>query len=231
MTRNEKFEEHEKIDFTTRLADFLQHNRKRIAVTGAVIIGVFVIGISGYAIWEKTTSANVKAVEELYDRYFEMGFESSQADGEEADEYIESVREFAGKKSGYAAVRAWTILGRIYQTRKEWSLAEEAWSRAAETRPVSYITPVSLFNAAAAAEEQGNLARAIELLNRISAEYADTFPGIARSSFSLGRLYEKQRDTEAAVSAYRTVAENWPTSSWANLANSRIIALAIAEQK
>ncbi|MDR1210622.1 MAG: hypothetical protein LBK40_00155, partial [Spirochaetaceae bacterium] len=133
MTGNERFEEHEKIDFTTRLIDFLQHNRKRIAVTGAVIMGLFIIGISGYAVWEKITSANVRAVEELYDRYFEIGFESSQVNEEEAGEYIQSVREFAGKKSGYAAVRAWTILGRIYQTRKEWPLAEEAWNKAAET--------------------------------------------------------------------------------------------------
>ncbi|MDR1429727.1 MAG: tetratricopeptide repeat protein [Spirochaetaceae bacterium] len=226
----EKFENREKIDFTTRLADFLQHKRRIIIIAGAVVIGAFIAGISGYAIWEKTSGDNIQAVEELYDRYFEMGFENPAVNAvneEETSEYIASVREFAEKKSGYAAVRAWTILGRVYQSRKEWPLAEEAWSRAAALKPASYLTPESLFNAASAAEEQGSVERAIEILKKISGEYPDTFPGIARSSFSLGRLYEKQEDTEAALSAYQTVVENWPSSPWANLANSRIIALAI----
>jgi tetratricopeptide (TPR) repeat protein len=227
MAKNEKSPEHEKINFTDQLADFLQHNRKRIVITGALIIGAFVIGIAGYIIREKIVEADTKAVEELYTRYFEKGFGGPDADEAETAEYVKTLREFAGKKSGYAALRAWAILGNVYQAREEWALAEEAWSSAAAVKPASYLTPVSLFNAASAAEEQGNLVRAVELLHTIDAEYADIFPGIARSNFSLGRLYEKQRDTDAALSAYRNVVENWPSSSWANFANSRIIELTI----
>jgi tetratricopeptide (TPR) repeat protein len=228
MVKSEKPEEHEKIDFATKLADFLQNNRRRIVITGALIIGVLVIGAAGYAVREKIIEADTLAAEEFYEKYREMGFEySSGADEEETADYVKSLRDFAEKKSGYPALRAWTLLGRVYQARKEWSLAEEAWSRAAAIKPASYITPLSLFNAASAAEEQGNLIRAIELLNRIDAEYAETFPGIARNAFALGRLYEKQQDTEAALSAYRKLVENWPSSSWANLANSRIIELTI----
>jgi tetratricopeptide (TPR) repeat protein len=228
MVRSEKSEE---LDFTGKLADFLQHNRKRIVITGAVIIGVFVIGAAGYAIREKITGAGIKAAEELYGQYLELGLENPDTDEEKIAEYVQSVKEFAGEKSGYAAARAWTILGSVYQTRKEWPLAEEAWSRAAAIKPASYLTPVSLFNAAAAAEEQGYLARAVELLTEIDAVYQDNVPGLApRSVFSLGRLYEKQQDTEAAVSAYRNLTENWPSSPWANLANSRIIELTTKQQ-
>ncbi|MDR0390140.1 MAG: tetratricopeptide repeat protein [Spirochaetaceae bacterium] len=228
MARNEKSAEYETMDFTGRLADFLQNNRRRIIITGSLIIGVFIIGIAGYVVWERITSANIRTAEEFYEQYFDMGFERPGAvDEEKTAEYIKALREFAEKKSGYAAVRVWTLLGRVYQTRKEWVLAEEAWSRAAAVKPASYITPVSLFNAAAAAEEQGDIARAIELLRKVDTEYADSFPGIARNVFSLGRLYEKQQDTEEAISAYRRLVENWPSSSWANLANGRIIALSI----
>jgi tetratricopeptide (TPR) repeat protein len=223
MAKSEKSEE---LDFTGKLTDFLQHNRRNIVTIGAVVIGVFVIGVIGYTVQEKITGANIKAAEELYTRYFELDLENS-GDEETIAEYAESLREFAGKKSGYAAVRAWTLLGRLYQARKEWPLAEEAWGRAAEIKPASYLTPISLFNAAAAAEEQGNLAGALDRLAEIEAGYADSFPGIARTVFSTGRLREKQQDPEGAVSAYRNVVENWPSSPWANLANSRIIELTI----
>jgi tetratricopeptide (TPR) repeat protein len=227
MARTEKQGEYENTTFSDKLADFLQNNRRRIIILGSLIIGVFIAAVAVYMIQERITAADIRVVEDFYNEYLELGFAYSGADEEKSSEYVRGVRDFAEKKSGYPAVRAWMLLAQVHQVREEWPLAEEAWSRAAALRSPSYLTPVCLFNAAAAAEEQGNLVRAIELLKKIDGEHRNDFPGIARNSFSLGRLYEKQEDTQAALEAYRQVVENWPASPWANLANSRIIALTI----
>jgi tetratricopeptide (TPR) repeat protein len=225
MVRPEKQEEY--TTFTDKLADFLQNNRRRIIILGSLVIGVFIAAVAVYMIREKIVAADVRAVEDFYLEYQELRLAYPGADEEKSSEYINAVRGFAEKKSGYPALRAWALLAQVHQVRKEWPLAEEAWSRAAAVKPPSYLTPVSLFNAAAAAEEQGGLVRAIDLLKKIDSEHRGDFPGIARNSFSLGRLYEKQEDTQAALDAYRQVVENWPASPWANLANSRIIALTL----
>jgi tetratricopeptide (TPR) repeat protein len=84
---------------------------------------------------------------------------------------------------------------------------------------------VSLFNAAAAAEEQGNLEAAIELY-RQTLNYADIFPAAPRAQFAVGRLWEAQQNKEAAIEAYRGLIDKWPAETvWTGLANSRIIAL------
>jgi tetratricopeptide (TPR) repeat protein len=109
--------------------------------------------------------------------------------------------------------------------RKDWGEAEKAWTNSAKSAGKSYLAPVSLFNAAVAAEEQGNPARAISLYIESIAHESD-FPGAARAQFAVGRLYESQGDNEAALEAYRVIPTKWVSeTTWVNLAQSRIIVL------
>jgi tetratricopeptide (TPR) repeat protein len=90
------------------------------------------------------------------------------------------------------------------------------------------LAPVSLFNAAVAAEEQGNIDQAIELYGE-SAAHVSGFPAAARAQFAVGRLHESQGDPQAALEAYKAIAEKWSNeTAWINLAQSRIILLSNA---
>jgi tetratricopeptide (TPR) repeat protein len=132
---------------------------------------------------------------------------------------------FAPKHSGYVGARSYSILAGIYADKKAWEDAENAWTNAAKAGAKTYLAAVSLFNAAVAAEEQGNIPRAIELYTQ-SVALADVFPAASRAQFSIGRLQEEQHNKDAALEAYRQLVNKWPQDiAWTNWAQSRIIML------
>ncbi|QQO08163.1 tetratricopeptide repeat protein [Breznakiella homolactica] len=210
---------------TEKLVNFIQNHRKIILIVSAAVVVVFVGIAAAYIISEKAQEKAIAEVEAYYEQYESLRVDLNEPFKEdEVRQFIASLSEFAGKKSGYAGARAYYIIADIHADKKEWLEAEHAWVNAAGKAPRIYLAPVSFFNAAVAAEEQGNSIKAIELYTR-ALEYADTFPGAPRAAFSVGRLYEEQRDTEAAVAAYRNVIEQWPGQNWANLASSRVAAI------
>ncbi|MDR0877721.1 MAG: tetratricopeptide repeat protein, partial [Treponema sp.] len=136
--------------------------------------------------------------------------------------FLETV---SAKASGYSSGRAWSIIAGIYADKKDWAEAETAWTNAAVASAKTYLAPVSFFNAAAAAEEQGKTPEAIELYTKSLAQNTG-FPAAARAQFSVGRLEESQNNPEAALTAYQAVVSGWPNDGvWTNLAHSRIIVL------
>ncbi|MDR0320267.1 MAG: tetratricopeptide repeat protein, partial [Treponema sp.] len=131
------------------------------------------------------------------------------------------------KTGGYAGSKAWSIIAQIHSRKEEWQQAEETWLKAAHKGARTYLGPIALFNAAAAAEEQGKLEQAIELLEQCLAHKFE-FPAAPRAQFSIGRLNEQLGNTGAAMEAYRIVLINWADMPvWQQLARSRITALEI----
>ncbi|MCL2190600.1 MAG: tetratricopeptide repeat protein [Treponema sp.] len=202
-----------------RIAEFVQRNRKPIAVTAIAVVAVLVGSIVTLVVTDFTRGRAIAAVEELGVRY-----EALVGNGLD-EELMADLRVFASRNSGYAGGRAWSMLGSIYGRRGEWAEAEAAWLAAAGATSRSYMAPIALFNAAAAAEEQGGLERAIYHYQRSISAPAGFFAA-PRAQFSIGRLYETLGDDDAAIRAYRDVIFGWPhDTAWTNLAHSRIIAL------
>ncbi|MDR1390485.1 MAG: tetratricopeptide repeat protein [Treponema sp.] len=126
---------------------------------------------------------------------------------------------------GYAAAKAYSRAGGIYAKRGEWAKAEEAWNLSAEKGRALYLMPLSLFNAAAAAEEQGKLDTAIEYFQK-SLAFPGNNPASAHARFNIGRIYEAEGKNTEAVEAYRELVESESAdSAWVRLAHSRIIYL------
>jgi len=215
-----------------RIAEFVQRNRKPIVVLAVAVVLVLIGSIIALVVTDFTRGRAIAAVEELGVRYEALrdlvspeGIDAENGrDGELAD-LVADLRFFATRSSGYAGGRAWSMLGSIYGRKGEWAEAEAAWLAAARATSRSYMAPIALFNAAAAAEEQGRLEQAIyHYRGSISAPAG--FFAAPRAQFSIGRLYEALGDDVAAIQAYRDVIFGWPhDTAWANLAHSRIIAL------
>ncbi|MFA6507890.1 MAG: tetratricopeptide repeat protein, partial [Treponemataceae bacterium] len=129
-------------------------------------------------------------------------------------------------KKGYAAARALSITASVYADKKEWAEAEKNWLEAAQVDPKSYLAPIALYNAAAAAEERGDNKKALELYNRCAGEFKDSFPLAPRALFATGRINEDLKDFTTANAAYKKIIEQWPNDSWTKLAHSRIISIA-----
>jgi tetratricopeptide (TPR) repeat protein len=142
----------------------------------------------------------------------------------DVDALLDDLAALGNSASGYPAARAWFMAANIYHERKDWENAREAWSMAAAKGAETHLAPVSLFNAAVAAEEAGDPDAALEHYRRALA-FAD-FPDAVRAQFAAGRLEERKGDREAAIAAYRAVIDKWPQNTdWTNLAHSRILVL------
>jgi tetratricopeptide (TPR) repeat protein len=142
---------------------------------------------------------------------------------------LEDIEAFAKKNSGYAGGKAWSMIAAIHIEQKAWTQAEAAWAAAAKAAEKTYLCPIALFNAGAAAEEQGKTNEAIEYYSGCLSAIAD-FPAAARAQYAIGRLQESRNENVAAIEAYRAVISGWPYDrTWTNLAHSRIIALEVKQ--
>jgi tetratricopeptide (TPR) repeat protein len=219
-------ERKERVSVREGIISFIQKYRKGLIGGAAAIVVFFVALVAGLTIRDTLQSKAIQQVEDFNDRYEALRFDISDLSKEgEVTALLDELTLFAGNHSAYAGGRAYAIIGSINADRKNWAEAEQAWTQAARKTAKTYLAPVSLFNAAVAAEEQGNIPQAIALYTE-SIGYGAEFPAAARAQFAIGRLQEEQRNKEGALEAYRAVIESWPSETiWTSLANSRIIAL------
>ena len=219
-------EKNQKISAGEAIVNGIQKNRKKLIGT-MVCLAVLVIGfVAALGIRDAMQAGAISRVEDLDARYESLRFDISdpEKDGE-VQALLDDLMENAEKSFGYSSARSYSLVAAIHADRKNWEEAEQAWALAAKNGAKTYLAPVFLFNAAAAAEEYGNLDKAIEYYRQTISSAAD-FPAAPRAQFSIGRLLEAQADKEGALAAYRELIEKWPSETiWTNFANSRILAL------
>jgi len=230
-TKSNTKTKNEELDISTQIGEFIQKNRKifLIALIAAIAILAGLIVIN--AVRDKILTNALSKVDGFSRRYDELKSIIGSDDPEnllkQAEVFIllDELSAFEGKNSGFAAARAYSLSGSIFADQKNWAQAEDAWVKGAEAAAKSYLAPVSLFNAAVAAEEQGDTDSAIGLYAR-ALGYGNSFPSAARAQFSIGRLEEARNNIDAALEAYRSLLSKWPDDQiWPNLAQSRILVI------
>jgi len=211
-----------------KINNFVQRNRKGILISVSavfILIAGLVVFLSLQDVFNKKA---IGEVEELSRRFNDIRYlTGDDQNASDVDALLADLNTFAKNKKGIAGSRAWSMIAQIHSDKKDWQQAESAWLNAAKTGDKTYLAPISLFNAAVAAEEQGKLEQAVQLLEQ-SVAHPFEFPAAPRAQFSIGRLYEQMNNYPAAVEAYRAVLINWQdTPVWQNLARSRIAAIEI----
>ena len=221
----------EKINVTEKVNEFIQKNRRVLFIGLISVIALIVALIVIFSVREKVQAGNLSQVDALNRRYEALkphvGGEGEEAVSKQPEiaALLDDLAAFESKKSGFAAARAYSISASINEGRKDWAEAEKNWTNAAKAAGKSYLVPVSFFNAAVAAEEQGNTETAIAYYGEALGN-EKIFPAAARAQFSIGRLQESLNKKEAALEAYRTLINKWPSDPlWTNLAQSRIVVL------
>jgi tetratricopeptide (TPR) repeat protein len=219
----------EESKLNVQLNEFIRKYRKGLLIGLIAIIAILAGLVVTVIVRDKIQAAALSKVDSLSRRYNELKEFSPHEDqldvsrlGETTILVIE-LSEFTKKNSGFAAARAYGITADIHVDQKQWAEAEEAWTKAAKAAGKSYFAPIAYFNAAVAAEEQGNIEAAIDYY-RLALEFESVFPSAARAQFSIGRLEEGRNNREAALEAYRTLLGKWPDDPvWSNLSQSRIL--------
>ena len=225
----------EQISFNEKLNEKLNEimqKHRRVILFGIIAIVLALLALVAVITLRDWTQAKALSQVDGFNRRYEELKDSIQSEEplepsneEELSALLEELGDFAQKSSGFASARAYSIIANIQGDQKNWAEAQMAWSASARAARRTYLAPISFFNAAVAAEEQGNIQMAIELYTEVLS-HGSAFPAAARVQFSIGRLQESLNNREAALDAYRTLLGRWPDDPlWSNLAQSRIIVL------
>jgi len=218
----------ENLNLADKIGDFVQRNRKGIFTVTGIIILLFAGFIVYISVSDYLNKKYIAEVEELSRRYDEVRYYlDDDTFAYDIKTLISDIENFAANKKGFPAAKAWSVAANIHSGREEWPQCEEAWQKAAVAGDKTYLGPIALFNASAAAQEQGKYEQAIEYLKKC-VEHKFEFPSVPRAQFSIGILYEKLDNYTAAIDAYRAVIINWSDQPvWQQLARSRIAAIEI----
>lgn len=211
-----------------KINNFVQDHRKGIFVSLGAIIVLFVGVVIFLSLQDVFNKKAIAEVEELAAKYDEIRYNVNDENyADQVEDVLTELKAFANKKRGYAASKAWSMIANIYSSKEDWAACEEAWLKAAKAGIKTYLAPISFFNAAAAAEEQGKIEEAVEYLQKCL-DHPFEFTSAARAQFNIGRLYEQAEKYPEALEAYRAVLINWQDIPiWQHFARSRIIAIEI----
>ena len=244
-----------------KVNNFIQKNRTAFFIV-LIVIGVAFIGfLLSYSVFGALRKNENRAIEELLTRYEALkGIDDNSLDtGEDAindnadssndadsstdedtsnmDSFVSDMKAFAEKvkASSYAGGKAYGVLAEIYGKKNQLADAQAAWVNAAKKARKSYLAPLSWYNAAVAAEEQGNYEQAIDYYAKSIGSNVGSladFPAAVIAQFSIGRLREETGDIDGAIEAYRILVSAWGVFdfSWANMARSRITALELGKK-
>lgn len=195
-----------------------------------IVAGVVVAALAVWLIWaerersvEESSALRAEQLQELFETW--NGAPEGTRKSNLGDDLVAEVellmRQFPRR---YAAQRALYVRAEYWFALEQWQNATGDWQEVAARWPASYLAPLSIFNAAVALEEAGEVEEAREHLERLVAEWDDHLLA-PRALFSIGRLAEQEADYPAAREAYARVTDDHGGSSWATAVRNRLIAL------
>jgi len=219
---------HEKTEKTSlkQKLSLLIHRNSKILLGLLLIIVITVVGLLIFnSVQIKNLEKYTREIEIIQDSFSELSILTDDIEKKEAVNTILSQIEtlISNSPKNYALQRALFIKGNIYFQIQEWDKSAEAFSNLAADFPNSYLAPISLVNKAIVLEESNKTDQAIETYQLLIEKYSSVSPDIPNSYFSLGRLYEQNKDNKAALIEYNNLVDIFPDSNWTNLARSRII--------
>ena len=220
--------QHGKLPLRERFSTFIHANRYVFLVA---IGAIFVLVIAFVVVSEVQSARTQKSVTlvEAAQQQFQTWKNASQTKKTDIEaKLLPQLNSIIKKYSGlYSAQRALFIRGNLYYDKKEWKLAAESYQSLAKGFPHSYLAPISLIDAGAAYEQAGNNSAAAKAYEQIAKNYGSSTPEKPLAIFSLGRLAEARKDYKAAKTQYDLLVNDFPSSSWTNLARDRIIYLQV----
>ena len=211
----------EKKTFANNASDFL--TQYRVLFIG-VIVALIVVAIVWGIISSVTTSSHEKGLNQL-DTIIHTLSKADEASVDTAREVaLPQVLELAEKNKGnIVGLRSSMAAAEIYFSQEKWDEARDCWLTAATTKKAGYTAPICYFNAAVCSEELAEVDAAIDYYKFALASGDCEFE--SHILFSLGRLQEGKGNYVDASENYATLKDKYPSDSWTNLAESRLIAL------
>jgi tetratricopeptide (TPR) repeat protein len=210
------------------LTNFLSRYRKVLAgVLIVIALGVVAL-VTVLTVQQNRRDASLEAVEELQRSYRDWTASAESEATEGVDALAEQAEAIIADYEGmYAAARASLILAAAMFELERWSDAAEQYSRTVTMSEGTYLGATATVGAAVSHENAGNSDRALELYRDLVDSYEEDSSYTPRALFNIGRIQEQQDSIAEAAEYYNRLVDDYPTSSWTNLARNRIITLTV----
>ncbi len=209
-----------------KVAEIIKANsRKLIALSAALLLVLLLVGVFETVSSKRAEKALLHAeqIEDVYKQWITSAEADRGAVSEELTALItEAISDFDGS---YAALRAYYTKGLLNAEEQKWDDSIASFLAVAEKYPSSYLAPVALFNAASIADQSGDTEKALSLYESIIENFSDISADIPETLFNIGRLNEELGNADNAVVSYQKILDDYNSSSWTNIAKSRIISI------
>ncbi len=214
----------QKLSFPEKLVEFLQRNRRTLAI----LLAVFVLGSAGlFGFFEYNSRRAEQALQKM-EQGLELYEELQVADNAAQEELLAELQgilsDIRNNYSGtYAAARAAFISAELAWDRSDFEAAADDFLGLAQRSPRSHLASRALLLAGLAFEEVGNKEAARESYQKLVDDHGREAPETPRALFALGRLAEQGDDPDAARGYYERLVQDFSGAAWTNLARNRII--------
>ncbi len=209
-----------------KVGSFLVRNRISILVCVAVIIVAAIAVSVFFGVKDGNTRKSLSKIDSIENTYRKDGSSLSSeeilARQTTALEGLDSYR----AKSGVVGARSNLLAADIYFSKKDYTSALEAYESCMKADKKSYTYSISLYNSAVCYEELGNSDEALSAFEKVSE--VENFPMVPQALFNMGLIKESKNDSAGAVEIYKKIADTYTSDSYANLAQSRLLALEVA---
>ena len=208
---------------SSKLAGFIEKRKTGFITILIVLVCLLVAYVIFASVGNKNKAKGLQALDEIT---FELTDKSSGLEDAEVETRLNTALEKASaytKKSGIVGARANMLCADITYQQKKYAEYADFWKAAAEKAKKSYLAPLCYFNLAVCCEETGNKDDAATYY-KLAADNVD-FMIRSHAMFSYARLLEEKGDYATAAAAYTELKDNFSGDPYANLAQSRLIAL------
>lgn len=208
---------------------FLGANKKILIIVGTVVV-VALLGLwIGLNIADSNAEKLQVAVDELQVSYTEWAAMDDKTSAEALsakDDLVAGLSELASKSgTSYPIVKAEYLLGLVLYTEEDYTQALSRFASAAQKGEGTYLGSLSLFNAGVASEQLGDTAKALEYYQSVYDKYGSEAPEAPKALFSVARLHEANNSIALAKAVFQQLADEYPSSEYAKLAQSRLVVL------
>ncbi len=210
------------------LASFLSKYRKVLAGLLIVIALVVVSLVVILTLQQNRRDESLEAVEELQRSYGQWLAASESERSEGGERLVEQASAVVTEYEGmYAAIRASLIQADVLFELERWDEAAAQFAETAAIADDSYLGAVASMGAAVSYENAGNGEQALAVYGNLVDAFAEDSSFMPRALFNIGRIHEQSGSIVEAADSYNRLIDDYPTSSWTNLARNRIITLTV----
>lgn len=210
------------------LNSFITRHRLVLIIIGVAIV-LALIGLwIGLGVSANITEANQLKIDTLqvkYDTWAALEDKTTDEANASLTSLKDDLAELSRKGKKYPALKALYLLGMIEFNHEKYQEAHDYFIEASNKAGTSFLASLSLMNAAVCIEMSGDSVKALDMYQAVYDRFGTDAPEAPKALFNVARLHEAANNLELARAIFQQLADEFPSSEYAKLAQSRLVTL------